>query len=180
MAHFPDLGLHPYHGSLALIVLQQEAADLARSIESIKSCSIWEYGPVTQTHIWIYHVHVYTNSSDSTSPCQVNHLWALWLFFILDMTLNYLLHPGNDVKLYHFVLLLMLFWHSSIDTCDFCTSWLHQNSLLYLSQFRPQYDNKLFTFVPPSCITHCEHFTSFALYRLHFVLQLTGLPLARH
>ena len=31
--------------SLALIVLQLEAADLARSIKSIKLCSIWEYGP---------------------------------------------------------------------------------------------------------------------------------------
>jgi len=154
MAHSPDLGLTPYHGPLALIALQHEAADIAWRNQSIK----FHLG------IWTTHAHWCLDLSHS---CVYQFLW---FYFTLP----------SDVKLYQLVLLPMPFMAHQYWHMWFLCFMAASNSLFYLSQFHPQYDNKLFTFALTGCITHCECFTWFALYGLHFVFQLSVLPLAWH
>jgi len=142
--------------------------------------------------VWIYHIHVYTTSSDSTSPCQSHFpMGPLTIFilgtdvktasiYILDKTLNYLLSswiwyktiplcPTSDA----------FFWHSSIDPCDLCALWLHQNSLiLFLSHFHPQYDNKLLTIVLTGCIPYCDCFFLICAFLAAFSYAINRIALS--
>ena len=53
---------------------------------------IWEYGPNMHPSVWIYHIHMYTNSSDSASSCQSHLPMGPLPLYIL----------GTNAKLHHF------------------------------------------------------------------------------
>jgi len=65
-----------------------------------QSNSILEYGPYMHPSVWIYHVHMYTNSSDSASPCQSHLPMGPLTIFVLgtDIKTASIFVLGIDIK----------------------------------------------------------------------------------